>query len=99
MKQEVPDGWTLVPKEPDDWIAAHIPAETADEARDIYRRIVAAAELSGGASIRVRGWSCHAEADGKARCAQWCRSPTVCVASCEVTHRPVLPSPTTEAQT
>lgn len=85
---EVPDGWALVPREADDVIGAYIPYGNGPQGRDFYRRLVAVAELSGGASIRVRHWSCNIEARGHGRCAEWCRIPDQCPGSAEVMHRP-----------
>lgn len=89
--ERIPDGWATVPKEADDWIASHIPADTSTDARAFYRRLVAIAELAGGASLRVRAWSCNSESAGHGRCVEWCRTIDKCYASVEVTHRPAQP--------
>jgi hypothetical protein len=90
--REVPDGWAIVPREADDVIGAYIPNGNGPQARDFYRRLVAVAELSGGAHLRVRHWSCNIEAQGHARCAEWCRIPDQCPGSAEVMHRPAVKS-------
>jgi hypothetical protein len=89
-QQEIPDGWALVPREADPYIISLIPSLTHQQAIDFYRGLVARAELSRGAAIRVRAWSCHAESAGPRRCAQWCKEPGLCPAAYEITYRPAL---------
>lgn len=90
--ESIPNGWAVVPREADDVIAAYIPHGNGPQGRDFYRRLVAVAELSGGAHLRVRHWSCNIEAQGHKRCAEWCRIPDQCPGSAELMHRPAVKS-------
>jgi hypothetical protein len=89
-EQEIPDGWALVPKEADAYIQSLIPFVTTKDKGDFYRGLVARAELSRGAAVRVRAWACYSESVGSGRCAEWCKEPSLCPAAYEITHRPAL---------
>lgn len=71
----IPDGYMLVPVEPDALVLSRIPGANPLET---YRAIMSLANLR-TASISVASWACAAEADGQ-RCEKWCRDEANCVA-------------------